>query len=166
MTEKLSGVRKSRLDKIREARTLDDLYAIVPQPIDCTGECWDSCGPIGYSVEEGERMNAIGQRPPNAHEPRERMMCSALTDDHRCSVYNARPMICRVWGVSDAMPCPHGTTDKPCWTAFPLTRRESALLLARATELGGEPEGMRQHYKVKAADLMEVIRRGRHSWDL
>lgn len=157
---------KNRMQLIREAQTLDELYAIVPQPIDCTGECWDSCGPIGYSVEEGERMDAIGRRPPNAHERRHRLMCSALTKDHKCSVYEARPMICRLWGVSETMPCPHGTPDKPCWTAFPLTPEESAALLGRAQEIGGTPEGVRQRYMIKHDDLTEIIRRKPSSWDL
>lgn len=33
--------------------------------------------------------------------------CPYLTDG-RCSIYDARPMICRMWGVARTMPCPHG----------------------------------------------------------
>jgi Fe-S-cluster containining protein len=30
----------------------------------------------------------------------------------RCSVYAIRPMICRLYGVTDEMPCPHGCTPE------------------------------------------------------
>ncbi len=34
--------------------------------------------------------------------------CPALTADDRCSVYEDRPTVCRLWGAQQAMPCPHG----------------------------------------------------------
>ena len=54
----------SRLERIRAAKTLDELYAIVPKPVGCTGECWDSCGPIGYSeaIEELNSSADLGGR--------------------------------------------------------------------------------------------------------
>lgn len=151
-----------RMEQIRAAKTLEDLYVLVPKPIDCTGQCWDSCGPISYSVEEGERMNAVGQRPPNGHEQRQRLMCPALTPEHLCSVYDARPLICRLWGVSESMPCPHN----PCWTAFPLSKEETQAMLAKSYEIGGSPPPRRTNYKIKPGDLLDIIRRDPESWTL
>lgn len=34
--------------------------------------------------------------------------CPALTDADRCLVYQDRPTICRLFGVQQAMRCPHG----------------------------------------------------------
>ena len=33
--------------------------------------------------------------------------CSFLRDG-RCTVYAVRPMICRLWGIDETMPCPYG----------------------------------------------------------
>lgn len=147
----------TRLARILAATTLDELYACIPRPVGCTGECWDSCGPIGYSKLEGERMSAAGHRPPNVHEPRTQFMCTALTADRRCSVYDARPAICRLWGVSEAMPCDHGD----CYTPNPLTEAESAALMNRAQQIGGEAPGMREHFERRTRHLYESISRAR-----
>lgn len=151
----------SRLQRIRAAKTLDELYALVPKPVNCTGECWDSCGPIGYSIEEGERMSAAGHRPANVGEPRSRLMCSALTTENKCMVYEARPMICRLWGVSEVMPCNHGD----CWTPFPLDTTETAALMSAAQRIGGDSDLTRQHYETRKSDLAELILRGRKEWN-
>lgn len=147
----------TRLQRILAATTLDELYACIPQPVGCTGECWDSCGPIGYSAAEGERMETAGHRPPNAHEPRSQFMCTALTRQHTCRVYDARPAICRLWGVSEVMPCNHGD----CHTPNPLTDAEAQALMARVQQIGGDPPGFREHFARKFEHLTDTISRAR-----
>ncbi len=50
----------------------------------------------------------------------------------RCSVYEVRPLICRLWGATEAMPCPFG-----CEPDRVLTDEESsALISAVKTRLG------------------------------
>jgi hypothetical protein len=34
--------------------------------------------------------------------------CPALTAVGRCRIYSDRPMVCRLWGVVESMPCPYG----------------------------------------------------------
>lgn len=126
----------SRLDAIREARTFEELYALIPSPRGCTGQCAESCGPIGFSTEEGRRLEAAGCHIPNIHE-REILRvetCPALVDG-RCSVYEARPALCRVWGASEPMPCPF----LGCSVLDPLTTEETEAVSWRAFELGGMP---------------------------
>lgn len=36
--------------------------------------------------------------------------CPVLSADGRCTQYADRPMICRLWGATPDMPCPHGCT--------------------------------------------------------
>lgn len=146
---------RTRMRRIAAAATFEELYATIPEPVGCTGECWDSCGPIGYSVVEGERMDAAGGRPPNAHEPRPGLMCTALTRDHRCAVYEARPTICRIWGVSEVLPCNHGG----CNTPNPLTAAECAMLAERARQLGGDPPGLTEHFLRQAGRSAVTIAR-------
>lgn len=82
-------------------------------------------------------------------------MCSALTADHRCRVYEARPTICRLWGVSEVMPCDHGQ----CFTALPLTGEETAAVLARSLQIGGDTPELRAHKAAVQAKLAATISR-------
>jgi len=75
---------------------LHQIYARVPK-IACQGLCVDSCGPIQMSKLEYERLG----KPPAA------MECTLLVNG-RCSRYEDRPLICRLWGVVPEMPCPFG----------------------------------------------------------
>ncbi|PZG03838.1 YkgJ family cysteine cluster protein [Nonomuraea aridisoli] len=91
---------------------LTDLYAQVPQP-DCKGLCADSCGPIDMHPRERQRARERGVTIPHHDDALDQMerdgtySCPALQND-RCSVYEVRPMICRLWGAVEAMPCEHG----------------------------------------------------------
>ena len=52
--------------------------------------------------------------------------------DRRCLVYEQRPMICRVYGVSRGLPCAHGCVPDR-W----LTDEEGREFVARAMAIGG-----------------------------
>jgi hypothetical protein len=78
---------------------LHALYARVPA-IECKGLCHDACGPILMSQQEAR---TIGH--PNDMGDWE---CPKLSPLGTCSVYEDRPMVCRLWGVVESMPCPHG----------------------------------------------------------
>lgn len=108
-------------------RGLDALYAEVPA-IACKGLCQNSCGPVMMSRVEWER---IVKRVGHAPHGRADLNCPLLTAVGRCKVYGARPMVCRLWGVVESMPCHHG-----CEPERTLTDQEGYDLLARARELG------------------------------
>jgi Fe-S-cluster containining protein len=57
-------------------------------------------------------------------------------EEERCTVYEVRPLICRLWGLVESMPCPWG-----CKPERYLTHEEGHELLARAAEIqsGGMP---------------------------
>lgn len=118
-------------------RLLDALYAQVPG-IDCRGLCWGSCGPIEMSSAERRRIAAAGYDIPPATPEMlagdRPIYCPALGAGRRCAVYDIRPMICRLWGVSVDMPCMHG-----CRPGRYLTREESMGLLAAASDAAGDP---------------------------
>jgi hypothetical protein len=120
----------------RRKPSLDDVYRQIP-PLDCKGLCLDSCGPISMSRQEEAVLLARGVNiPPMAEavaaiERGEDYYCPALEDGH-CSVYDDRPTICRLWGATRSMPCPHGCTPDDA-----LTQDESYRLLRLAAEIGG-----------------------------
>lgn len=91
------------LDRVRE------LYRQIPA-LECKGLCANSCVPVSMSRAEAarahpgepERTSTLARGPLGV--PR----CTHLTSDNSCGIYADRPMICRLWGATDSMPCPHG----------------------------------------------------------
>lgn len=113
---------------------LDVLYAELPS-IDCQGKCLESCGPIVMSRIEWKRI----LRHPvlkGKKEPRMRpdFSCPFLVSE-RCGVYKIRPMICRLWGVVESMPCHWG-----CVPDRTLTHAEGYEFLIRADIVSARTE--------------------------
>lgn len=81
-------------------REIDKIYAELPS-IACQGKCYDSCGPIAMSRVEWQRI--IKRK---GYEPRATSLTCPLLVSNRCSVYQIRPLICRLWGVAEGMECP------------------------------------------------------------
>lgn len=98
--------------------SLERIYRAVPQ-VECKGLCSRTCGPIDMSREEWSRIARRGViiPPPiiglNIVESGQDYRCPALDDNQRCSVYEDRPLICRLWGAVESMPCPHGCEVTP-----------------------------------------------------
>ncbi len=115
--------------------SLEDIYARIPT-VHCKGLCQESCGPIAMSNEEDRRLRALGvvispmADAVQAVERGEEYWCPALRDG-RCTVYDARPTICRLWGATTSMPCPHGCTPEDA-----LSQEESYELLVLAGHAG------------------------------
>lgn len=82
---------------------LDALYGLVPD-IECKGLCFESCGFIGLSLAERERLRAAGLPVPSL----EQHPCPLLDFAGRCSAYELRPMICRLYGTTPSLRCPYG----------------------------------------------------------
>lgn len=91
-------------------------YAKVPQ-IACKGLCHESCGIIPLIGKERELANRVA--PEHVEKlgikgadlviyDDEKRGCCPFLAEKRCSIYEERPFMCRVWGVVDGMPCPHG----------------------------------------------------------
>lgn len=81
------------------------VYRDIPS-IRCKGLCHHQCTVIGYTEVERRMMTAAGGKAPSFDT--DRMRCNYLTEDNRCSIYNARPFVCRIYGVSKDLVCPHG----------------------------------------------------------
>lgn len=122
---------------------LEAHYAKVPE-IGCKGLCADACGPIDGGPRELVRMARAGVRLPPREVAIRKMAstpdnyeCPALVNG-RCSTYAARPMVCRVWGASEDLPCPYGC--RPTGGERLLTSAETLALLDAATKAGTPEE--------------------------
>lgn len=86
---------------------IEAVWARVPDA-GCKGLCQDCCGPIGMSEAERARIaRRHGLTIRDAETQPGTSNCPALTDG-TCRVYPDRPTVCRLWGASAVMPCPHG----------------------------------------------------------
>jgi len=110
----------------QQRRQLDRLYAELPR-LDCQGRCAESCGPILMTrLEEARIVEQTGVAPGWD----DTLTCSLLKDE-RCSVYQVRPAICRLWGLVESMPCLWG-----CKPDRYLTDAEGHAFLARVAAVG------------------------------
>lgn len=128
--------RYGNLGVVTSRPTLGDIWGSIP-PVACKGLCEDSCGPITMSEDEDTRIRQLGYDIPSmpdalaALERGEDYYCPALVDG-RCAVYEDRPTICRLWGATESMPCPHGCTPDGA-----LTQDRSHELLRLSAVAGG-----------------------------
>lgn len=116
---------------------LKAVWAEIPD-VGCKGHCIESCGPIGASPLELRILAARGVLIRDYWDSLTdfamtgtAQTCPALVNG-RCSVYEVRPTVCRLWGAVDAMPCewgcvPHGGR---------LTNEQGGLIVRRSMEAG------------------------------
>jgi len=80
---------------------ITEIYNSLPK-IECKKKCTNSCGPIAMSEAEWKRLT-FGD---NLH-CNDNLECPFL-EDGLCSIYNRRPLICRLFGLVRKMKCPYG----------------------------------------------------------
>jgi Fe-S-cluster containining protein len=127
----------SRLTHSQMDARLQALYDRIPKIPDCTGKCWTTCGIIGMSDRERQRIRQAGYKitPDDlawAKEPDH--VCEALTADKRCAVYRLRPLVCRLWGAVENLKCPFGCIPEGGW----LSAEECYQMIVEAGEIGGQ----------------------------
>lgn len=107
--------------------------------IKCAGKCAASCSAIECSTLEKRLIERRAGRKLNADT--KDTTCSMLRNG-RCTVYSLRPVICRLWGVVESMPCPHG-----CKPERVLGDREGIGLVIEAMVLAGDdPEEVHRQF--------------------
>lgn len=89
----------------------------------CRGKCQDQCSVVPMNAAEVRALQAAAGRefdvwpsPGLAQDagrdftitPPGSLRCPALDASGRCSGYAGRPMICRLYGMVEALRCPHG----------------------------------------------------------
>lgn len=99
-------------------RQLDEIYRMLPG-VECQGLCWQNCAAVPVYDVEIKRLEQVAKRslpmldiqtPGTAKimgEVKNQYVCPLLVM-RRCSVYDHRPFICRIFAIAQGMPCQHG----------------------------------------------------------
>ena len=102
------------MTRSKKLRVLRDLYARIPE-VHCKGLCDAACGMIPMGQLEKEQIEAaIGRPLTTSPMDNGNVMLGDLGDScellvmGRCTVYDQRPAICRVFGAAEGLPCRHG----------------------------------------------------------
>lgn len=146
---------KRRKVPVPKAQLMQELFDELPT-IDCYGRCWDSCGPLQIAGFERDRIKRESDIsiPHGSFINDGPSLCPALTKSRHCAVYEIRPLICRLWGMTEDMPCTYG-----CKPSRVLSTQEAHALLARACEIAGEDEQAALHrYAADPANAAELER--------
>jgi hypothetical protein len=72
---------------------------------ECVPGCHDCCGPVTTSPEEMARLPRKTRAEQDA--AMEELNCVHL-GPNGCTVYDERPLICRLFGTTRTLPCPNG----------------------------------------------------------
>lgn len=103
-------------------RKLEALYREIPD-IDCKGLCHESCTIIpAAKIEIKRARERTGGNPFNPAAYLKEMQqslietpkipkCKSLSDG-KCTMYNIRPAICRLYGVAEGLECHYGCKPK------------------------------------------------------
>lgn len=112
-----------------------ELYALVPE-VNCRGLCASFCVPVYMSHAEAAVVNAHASDASRRAGPCSALgvpRCPKLSAQGRCTVYEHRPMVCRLWGAASQFECPHGC--RPAGDR--LTAQQCLELLLQSLQLGG-----------------------------
>ena len=125
--------------KTKKLRKLQEIYQQVPK-IECTGACVGECSVIPMSELEAGQIREVSLRPvtfetsPSGQHvtmiPEGPGLVCPMLVGTKCSIYNSRPLVCRIFGVSEGLACPKGCRPKKM-----LTRKEAASLLKQIHRL-------------------------------
>lgn len=86
------------------ARTIDQLRLQIPS-FACVPGCHDCCGPVTASSEE---MSRLPVKSDAEHEAALANYDCVHLGPQGCTVYEQRPLICRLFGTTASLPCPRG----------------------------------------------------------
>lgn len=147
--------------------TIEEIYAKLPK-IECQGKCQDFCTSVGMTELEFGRIAAyIGYRPNWKYKKYEgadpiagvgpsgllyRLRCPMLTRQGKCKVYPVRPLICRLWGLTERMRCPFG-----CIPDRYLTQEEATEIWRMMDDLEEQRAG-ELHDKIYSKPTMNTAR--------
>lgn len=124
------------MTRSKKLRVLRELYARIPEA-HCKGLCIDACGTIPMGTFEKDQIETAIGRPIGTSELDDGTVlmgepgstCELLVMG-RCTAYDQRPSICRIYGAAEGLSCGHG-----CVPDRRMTRPEALQLIQAVAKL-------------------------------
>jgi uncharacterized protein len=109
----------------------------------CKGRCQQACGPIDMTPLEREILSrhVFGKFPSGSKLLEECLAdpqgfhCPLLSPDGKCSAYDDRPTVCRLYGSEETLRCEWGCEPVDGL----LTNEEGHEIIQRSMDIGGVP---------------------------
>ena len=118
---------------------LAKIYANLPH-LQCKGLCIDQCSVAPCVPAEADHlMERYGYIPLPVGIEGKGLICAKLSEEGKCSIYEDRPLICRMYGLVRAMKCPHGCIPHGGFMSY----RKGQKLLDRAKKIPGKHEPLK-----------------------
>lgn len=111
------------------AEKIDELREQIPS-FTCIVGCHDCCGPVTASSEEVARLPV---KTEAEHEAALADYNCVYLGQHGCEVYGERPLICRLFGTTERLPCPNGR--RPVYMTSPRVEVEVNRLLLQTRQV-------------------------------
>ncbi len=137
-------------------KRLKHFYSRLPKvacQMKCGGPILNTCTIVSGTELERQRIEAAVGR--ESLKIKDVNVCPLLKDG-KCTVYELRPTVCRMWGSWAWQPsCPYG-----CKADRTLTREEAMALLQEAVEIGGPAKliGWSPYMEIEPADPGGTVR--------
>jgi len=121
------------------AATIRRLYDEIPG-FECVPGCSECCGPVPahewetnrLGIEDAESVTAAALKCLTGVEVKK----CPLLEGGKCSVYENRPLMCRLFGTVEDLKCPYGKAPEKL-----LTKSQAAGIMAIYTGLFKKREG-------------------------
>jgi len=119
------------MTRSKKLRVLREIYAELPTDVGCKGLCANAWSFVPIFPFELEILEDAARRPL-ATEPLHKGRALGLGElgqpcpllvMGRCSAYEVRPIICRVYGAAEGIRCPHGCTPATLLTDAEVYRK-------------------------------------------
>lgn len=87
---------------------IEFLYSAIPD-FDCKPGCFECCGPVPLHPWESERIGVEDSATITVEELKsiKKAFCQFLKNG-KCSIYDHRPLMCRLYGTVENLRCPYG----------------------------------------------------------
>lgn len=86
-----------------------DKRLLIPKHTKCKG-CGECCGPVPITEKEFTEINIyVVNNKPKYNKSAGKLQCKFRVDN-KCSIYEVRPMMCRLMGVISGMTCKYGNS--------------------------------------------------------
>ena len=99
--------------RIRQAkRLLLEIYSLIPE-FECRDNCYECCGCHTWTYIEWKLITDwLRERGMEERFAKSVFDYCPYLENGKCAIYEVRPFVCRIYGVSESLKCPYVKAEK------------------------------------------------------